>query len=322
MTQRLAWELETRKSVEIEVVTKIIKRRTGEKRPISFDSTDEHYIETAVGQRYCDDRLRLGDKVVGRSAHFGNGSRFANVTYYDQDTSLQKVVEYRRSYWKEETGSRKEIPGPIRFLYVGHEPLNKSLPKAEYLGKGKVIDRECEVFLFAKVPWLVPQDQVYSLDAATGIPLKVESFQDRSAREQNQPMWVWTAESLDKVKGHYVTMKASQISYGADHEPQLIWEQSVESVAFNRDYPATTFWPTPDPGVTLMDSTKGTITEAPGVKKAPPAAKSGTASTTTPAQAIPPSDWTSYTSPVMLGLGVAILIGAVLIWWRRRLADD
>lgn len=316
MAERLARELDTRGSVEIKVLTRIINKRKDETRPALFDTTEEHYIETGAGQRYCDYILRLGDRVVGRSSHFADGSRFADVDYSDKDTSLQQKIEYRKSYWKEEAGQRREAPGPIRFLHVGREPLTKALKKAEYLGKGRVLDRDCEVFLFARVPWTVPQDQVYSLDAATGIPLKVEAFRDRAAREKNQPLWTWTAASLEKVDGRHVTTKASQTAFGASGAPEMIWEQSVESVAFNRDYPAAMFRPTPGPGVIVMDTTKKTNTTAPGALKAPPTAKGETSSA--PVQAVPPADWTSYASPAMLAVGVAILIGSGLLWWRRR----
>ena len=46
--KRLAWELKTRKSVEVRTRAEIIAGRPDPQRPPNYDAIDDHYLETAI----------------------------------------------------------------------------------------------------------------------------------------------------------------------------------------------------------------------------------------------------------------------------------
>ena len=176
------------------------------------------------------------------------------MNFSKNDLDKQESIIFKRQYWMEDRSERRECPQPLRFLYVGREPIHKALPSAAYLGEDRVLNRACHVFLFAQVRWEIPQDHVYYLDKATSVPLKLASYRDQTARDQKKPLWVWTAESLDKVQDHFVSLKSKMIQYAEDLQPGFTWTYSVISIQFDKDYPASMFSPAPQPGVTVLDS--------------------------------------------------------------------
>jgi hypothetical protein len=279
---------------------------------------DTYYIETAAGQRFSEFQGLKSGKVMSRSSHFGDRSRFADVNYSSENPDLQQTIYINRQYWMEDRNDRKQLPHPLLFMYVGRDPLHEALPKAQDLGKGEVLGRECDVFLFSQIRWSFPQDHVYYLDHATSIPLKVESFRDKPSRDKKEPIWVWTAQSFDKVQGHLVTRKSTEIAYGKEGAPLITWDCNVESIEFDKDYPASTFWPTFQPGVTIFDATADKIHQVPGAKQAASDAMKEAATSAQPIQATPPRDWSSLASNTTFALGCAIVIIAGLLWWRRR----
>ena len=215
---------------------------------------------------------------------------------------------------------------PLLYHYVGREPLHEALPEAEHLGADRVAGRDCEIFRFAQVEWTSPQDLVYHLDKETSIPLKVESFRDRASFDAGKPLWVWTADKLERVDGHPVVRDSTQVDYAAGGaEPAFTRTFRVESIAFDKDYPASTFWPVFQPGVGVLDVIAGKSYREPGADPEAEvdasASRGGEAATTTaqPLQAIPPGHWTSTLSTVSLGLGISVLVASLaVVWWRRR----
>ncbi len=316
--KQLAWDMESRKSVEVRFTYGMVNGEPDPSQPKALDTIVEHYIETAAGQKFYDFRGMKGDAITYRSTHFGDGAKFTDINYDSKNIESQQLVYVKREFWMEEGSDRRQLPKPLLFLYVGRVPLYKALPKAEYLGKGEVIGRECNLFLFPQVRWFVTLDQVFYLDQATSVPLKVEAFRDQASREKKEPLWVWTAQSLDKVQGHFVPLKSTQTSYLKDGSPETTWDFHVESIEFDKEYPASTFTPVFQPGVTVLDGFTNKTYEAPGVKKAVVNPPKATATTGQPIQAIPPRDWSASAPILSLGLGAVILIVAGLLWRRSR----
>lgn len=311
--KKLAWEVESRSSVDLHVTTTIRNHQTGEEKNSAFNTIHEHYIETAAGQRFCAFRGLLDGKVTTRFEHFGDGKKFADVNFNPKNPDEQQAVIIKRQYFMEDRSDHKDVPQPLLYLYVGRTPLHEALPKAQYLGTEKVIGRDCDVFLFPKVRWAVVQDQVFSLDRETAIPLKVEAFRDLAARERHEPLSDWTAKSLDKIGGHNVPLKSATVTRAKDGTPSMSWDHAVDSITFGKDYPVSTFWPTIQPGVTVFDGLTAKTSTAPG-KKAQPEDTASALST----QAVPPENWTANASKVSLGLGCAVLVVGLLLWWQRR----
>jgi hypothetical protein len=316
--KQLARELESRKSVEVRVRTGITNHGATANRPNAFDVMSDHYIETATGKRFCESLGLKADKVVTRYTHFCDGSTCADVNYSREDTSLQQAVMIKRQYFMEENNDRKQLPAPLLYLYVGREPLYKALPKGRPLGHGEVIGRECDIFLFEQVRWAMTQDQVFYLDKETAIPLKVESFRDAAARQKNQSVWVWTAKTLDRVYGHPVTLKSTQTAYAQDGSLMFSWDFDVESIEFDKDYPASTFWPVLQPGVTVDNAITKKAYQTPGERKGPQETKTETGIAVQPIRAEPPRNWASLAPGLTFGMGCAVLLAAGAVWLRRR----
>jgi hypothetical protein len=311
----LAWEFESRKSIETRTRTLIHNQDKNTGVSQDFDTLSEHYIETATGRRFYEFRALKGDEIVQRSLHYGDGTKFADVDYRPDDPETQNAIFINRQFWMEGRNDRRQVPQPFLYLYVGREPLHEALPKATHLGQDKVIGRECEIFLFPQVRWAVTQDQVYYLDKATSIPLRVESYRDTSARERNEPISSWTARSLDEVQGHFVPLNSSQVSYNKEGAEDLTWDFKVESIEFNKDYPNSLFWPTVQPGTTVFDSIMNKMSETPGQRKSD--VKQSEKAIAQPIYADPPRDWTATASSVSLVLGAAVLLTGTVLWWRR-----
>jgi len=278
-----------------------------------FTLVDEHYIETALGQRTCDTTHLQGDEVVRRFSLFSDGSRCADVQCDAHPPDHQKSVFIKRTYSQEDGNDRMNRPQPIQLLYVCREPLHKALPKAESLGTGTVLGRDCDIFLFRQLRWRVPQDHVYYLDRATSIPLKVESFKNQAARDAAEPLWVWTAESLDKVQGHFIPLNCQMVRF----KPNVTWKYHVESVVFNKEYTASTFWPVLQPGVFVRDFISQKSYKVPGAEKTTLGAPERS-SNAQPIQAIPPQGYLSALSTVSFGVGLVVFFVGIAIWMRRR----
>lgn len=311
---QLAKQFDGLKSVDLRVRTHITNKSSTSDRPPAFDTTTEHYIQTMSGSRFCEFASSMGDQAVGLSRYYFDGSRGAEVTYSPKDLGRQQQVLIRRNFWLEANTDRKQIPKPFLFLYVGREPLWKALSKARLIGQSDVIGHPCDAFLFDRVRWGGLQDQVFHLDSETSVPLKVEAFRDETSRLKNEPLWVWTARSLDRVDARSLPLKSIQESFGPDGRVMLTWDTEVLSIEFDRGYPASTFWPVLQPGVTVDDTITGKTYQTPGERPAIPS-QSGSAS---PVRADPPASGTSLDSGVALAIGCAVLLAAAAVWLRSR----
>jgi hypothetical protein len=90
--RQLAWEMEPRKAVELRVRAEFTNSDPAVREKQYGDAYDDHYIETAAGQRFYEHRgLSFKKKVVTRSAHFADGSRFVDIDYSPDDTNRRSV---------------------------------------------------------------------------------------------------------------------------------------------------------------------------------------------------------------------------------------
>jgi hypothetical protein len=322
--ERLAWDMESRKSIEFTVRTHITKS-SGKPMPGAaepFQIYEEHYIETAIGQRFSEFRGLRDNVVVSRAAYYADGKRFAQVNFNGRDPNLQNYVLVTRYFAQENTSDHRDVPRPFLFLYVGREPLHKALPRADYQGTTEVIGRKCEGFLFEQVRWTRPQDQVFWLDAETSVPLKVEAFKGNDERERGAPVWTWVVESLEQFQGRHIPTKGTQTGFDAKGEITSQSRRELISVHFDRDYPPETFWPKYDPSVAILDNATGKAQTAPGENKAAQQNAQNSVDANPPntaklPRADPSLDWTSYAPAASLCLGVVVLIAAFITWRRR-----
>lgn len=316
--EKLAWEVESRRAIEVRVRTEIANRqvdRDGPSRKQAFDTSVEHYIETSAGQRYNEFQGLLDGVLTARMQNYGDGRRFAHVDYDPKNLKAQQSIYITRQYWQEERSDKRNVPDPLLYHYVGRQPLFKALAKAEYLGEGQSINRTCDVFLFPQVPWLVVQDQVFYLDRETATPLKVAAFRNDAERQRDEPVWVWEAESLDSVSGHPITLTSTKVQYDRERNPAVTWRQHIESIEFDKDYPASQFWPTIQPSATVLDSLTKQVKPGEKAQQSPAATEPSTSSP--PLQAVPSKGWAADLSTISLILGSAVLIAAVVLWKRR-----
>ena len=315
--KKLAWNLETQESVDLLVTTQIhhLEARSG--GSLAFDSFDEHYIATGSDRRFLEFRSLKSGTLVSRSLHYGDRGKFTDINFPADDAVHQQSVYVTNNFFLEDKNDRKQIPQPLLFFYVGRKPLHEALPAAEYLGTGECLGRECDRFLFTQVRWARPVDQVFFLDQKTAVPLKVETFLDKSAREEKRPAGVWEAKSLDSVQGHDLALKSSLTEFTKEGKPSLRWELSVDRIEFNKEIPASTFQPVLQPGVTILDSTTKKMTQAPGGKPIT-SADSATAATTRPIEATPPRDWSSAVPATGFVIGLSCLAVGLVSWCRRR----
>jgi hypothetical protein len=224
---------------------------------------------------------------------------------------------------REESGGYVMRPEPIRFHYVGLTPLYEAIPGAERIGRSRVADRDCNVFLFRAVPGArSSQDLVYHLDDQTSVPLKVEAFANEARRRADKPSWAWEALTLDEVQGFHVPFKSKRRGYiVSDESPsreKSITDYAIDSVRFNQSFPTSTFWPTPEEGVVINDLIEKTLYDDTPGKEAPtseaPKAKA-TAVVERPAASPAPTSGASY---VGAGVGLATAVLAVAIFWKVR----
>jgi len=281
-----------------------------------WDHINEHYVASRTGQRYSDTQFMKVDNVAMRVGQYCDGAKSATVNFRAKDADLQKSVIIKRDFANEDQFGKAARPTPIQFFYVARTPLHEALPKAIYLGPDRVNGRECQSFLFKNVHYTVgTQDQVYYLDATSGTPLKVVSYSDEASRTKETPLWTWTCGKLETTQGHEIPAISTSNSYGPDGKTVTgTHTYTVESIKFDQEYAATTFWPVIQPGVPVLDSIAKKQYETPGVKL--PETKSATAEP--PLVATQPRDWSSTFSFMALCLGLGILIAGGVLWWRRR----
>jgi len=331
IAKRIEWETGSRKSIEVRVVQEIVPRVVDRLRPPAYDRVEDRYIETAEGGRYRETLYvasATGEPVLREQRYFRAG-RAADVLYGEKQVERQTHVVIKRWFGGENQSELTERPTPLRFDYVGWKLLARALPEGEVVRHGRHLGRETTTVRFPGVKWPVVQDLVYSLDDRTGIPLSVVSFRDEASRAKDRPLWAWSAEELASVDGHDFVRGSSQIDYAPDGSKEFTRIFRVESIAFDRTYPESTFWPTFQPGVKVLDvienreyNMPGKLPEAKESQKHGGALGPGSRSSEAiaahpPLVANPPGDWISTLSTAGLWLGLAVMVGGVFLHFGR-----
>ncbi len=317
MASKLSWFMESWSSVELRVRVDSTNHDEGK-----HGQGDYWYIETALGQRLYERAWPDAEPgQTDRQVEYTDGSRFAESSWAD---GRQESVIYKSSFWQEATTAYGWRPTPLEYLYLQHEPLAKTLPKAEYLGRESRLGRECEVLLVKGVKWTYyPVDIVYHLDRETAFPLEVRCFDAGADRSHDPAQWYWEARSFDRLDdGRYWPMRSANFSYrptaGGGTTLLSSREYQVEAIHFNKAYPKSLFLPTEEPGTTVIDQVHHKQWVVPGAKKAAEAPTKTTVPEPEPLRAIPPTGWTSTVSSTGLILGLAMIaLGAVALYRRR-----
>jgi hypothetical protein len=313
--KKLAWEMESWKSVELQLHTDFENKDPAREPPFprTFWSTS-HYVETAAGQRFFEMRMKPDNVVeTAVSIHFTDGSKCALLLRRDVgDVAGQEQVTIKRAFSYEDRGMTYR-PEPLKYLYVGLRPLHEVLPQAEYLGSGVRLNRECDRFLFTGVPGKPDEvSLVYWLDRATGMTLRFEHYDDARARAAGTPHYVWNALSLDEVSGHHLALRSELLQYDPKstdpHRIMLEYKITTKKVQFDQDYPATMFWPSITNQTKVIDMIKNTIVFP---------KTEGKTLTTAPIRAVDSGGWAlPIASAGIAVLGVAALIAGIVL--RRR----
>ena len=320
---RLAFEMQSWRSIELQVRHGISRPTEPERRP-DYDHLIDHYTETAVGWRKNDNTSFDGATLNSHSQAYFDGSRYAQVGFARDELSKQSQVIIKRSFEMEDKSASTSRPVPLSCLYLGQTPLPEALRKAVHLGTEEVLGRRCDRFLFTDLKWDEHRrHQVFSLDQATAIPLRILTYQDANAYSAGKILLRWEAESLDRVQGHWVPLRSKGTLYSPESgSPSLFRAYDVQEVAFDRPFAKSAFWPVVQPGVPVFDATVNKLTRSPGPKPQaaakPAVAPASTAVPTVATPAVPPADWTASLPNLGLGLGIASLAVGLLLWWRRR----
>lgn len=316
--EHLTREMTSWSAIELQVREDVSMQAASEIQVASERTNFDHYIETSRGLRFLEETSQVDGSEGGRISAYCDGSRCANVLYRAEgDHQQQAQVTISKQFLNEGRFGWTDRPKPLKYFYVGLSPLPEALPKAQRIGEDTCLDRTCDVFLF---PAFQSQDLVYSLDRATGVPLKVEAFKDEAMRQAGRPSWVWQADSLDDVQGFHVPLTSSYQGFNYNNPDDPVTRTSeikVETISYNKAYEKSQFWPTIQPGVTVHDTI---AKESYTVPDPTAAAEPATAPLPTAGHivATPPQDWTTYVPPVGLGLGIAVLIAGLVLWRRQQ----
>ena len=319
--KRLAFEMGSWRSIELKVCHGISHPTTPKKRP-DFDHLVDHYIETAEGWRLNDNMTVDGSIPKSHERSYYDGSRCAQEGFAHDDLSRQSQVVIKRSFGMEDRSASTSRPVPLSCFYQGQVPLPEALLKSTYLGVERVLGRECDRFLFTDLKWYgEDRQEVYSLDKATAVPLRILTYRDPAAYKAGKALATWEAESLDQVQGHWLPLRSKQSQAVGDVPDSLFRTYEVQEVAFDRPFAKASFWPVIRPDIAVYDATTNKLIQSPPPPKA--VAKSPDASGSPPVPmvatpAVPPADWTSALPTVGIGLGIAALAVGILLWWRRR----
>jgi hypothetical protein len=316
--QRLSWEMESWKSIELRSHEDFVNSEDHDPSQFSGYHCKYHYIETAAGERMFEERLvPQGSKETFVSINYTDGKRSATLLRPEIDGVGKDQIDIKQAF-ATETDGRTYRPVPLRYYYVGLEPLPEVLSKAVHQGTRRHLDRDCDLFLFAGVrSGQGTTDYVYWLDHASSIPLKVEFYEGEKARSENRPLAVWSAESFDKVEGRHLPLRSELVHLGAagprigDVEGR--YQVVVDSVNFDREFPKSTFWPVITSDATVYDFVHNKVTSP----KKPSADTQGTTASP-PIRAVESSDGVLSSSTLVMFIGVTILACGLLLWWRRR----
>lgn len=278
----------------------------------------QHYIETARGQRLLDEIRTMASGKATRDAYYSDGERCAHVRFDPNDSSVQTKIDISDHFsYENEIGATRR-PDPLGYYYIGKEPIYEALRNAKPLGDGEAAGRACDRFLFQGVKLsAVPLDAVYYLDHETSMPLRIEYYRAGGQHDSEEAIQIWEAQSLDQVGGgHHLPLKSTNQFFRKTSSglvPLGSNEIVIEEIHYDRPFAASTFWPTYQPGVQVIDRLKKKTITIPGPARPKPAETT----VAVPVQAEPPTPWTTYASYSILGLGLALIGVAVALRLRR-----
>ena len=282
----------------------------------------QEYAATSSGRRFLDRQSHRGD--YANHASLMDLRSCARSLYNRTNLSDQVSITINHIFGNEKRFGYSDAPPPVRYYHVGLTPLLEALPKAERMNDGEVIGRSCDVFHFKSVgEGTHSQSLVYSLDKATGVPLRVAAYRNPDKVRENVPNWVWSAPTLDQVGKRHIP-KSSTLSYfmsvKADNGEQvnkldILQSIRVVNVEYDLALPASTFWPVFQPGVVVTDEIKRTTVTVPGG----PATPKPTVPQTGAAIRVPQSDNSDLMSAAFgIALSLGVLAVAMLLWQRSR----
>lgn len=318
--ERLAWQQDSWSSIELKVGQSLTLPSNWNGDPLDFNRIEDHYIETVLGQRALESEGSKSGVLKTRSAKYFDGRHGADIAYDNEEMARQAQVILHRHFGLENRLAQVDKPRPLFYYWVGREPLHEALAKARFQGESQVIGRDCDVFVFSNVGLTGHQDHVYHLDKVTSAPLKVEFYREAEDREAGRLLLVWTAKSLDTVQGYPIVRESIQQDYTGEGDTlDMIREYRVESIAFNKEFPKSTFSPELQPGAVVFDTITGRPAyQVPGAEGADDGPSHTHATpVANPVRAEPPVPWSTYAAPTSIALGLAILTTSLLLWWRR-----
>lgn len=326
-SQRLSWEMDSWKSLDIHSDQKISDLVVSDPKKGSYQGHMlERYVETATGERLYENKVVADDGQETLDANYADGSRFADATFRGPHARKMEQVILKSSFADEGRSGTNRRPDPLRYLYVGQTPLPKALLSGGvvHLKSDRHLGRECDVFLIPQARWTAhtPLDLVYTLDRETGFPLKLSLYFTPEDREQDRAISTWSADSFDEIKGHHLPLRSTEVIYdrSPDGPPikRAVRKLTITEADFDRDYPTSTFWPVIQPGVMVWDKVANKHWHQPNADGTPFVQAPAATRVAQPIKATPPRDWSTPASYAGLTLGAAVLVVAFLLWRRGR----
>lgn len=333
--ERLKWEMESWRSIELRVRHKMTRRAPDPKgRPMPFDRFEIRYVQTALGRRLKEQESFLGDAQRRRVRYFFDGRRGADIEYGGTDFQDMVQVIVLAHF---PTGGNPGVfncAEPLNSYYVGLEPLHMALPRAEHLRSEPFLDRPCEVFRVPEVRGSLVLDHVHHLDGETGIPLQVATYLNSRPFKEERPYAVWKATSIERVQGHPFVMNSTHVTY-APGDGTVTFERTFEvrSLVFDQDYPDSMFFPVIPSGSQVIDAVaKKTVVwpsrtpvkneSRPSASKSKPDPKPKAeprpqAEVANPIRAEQPQPWPSAFGGVLGAAGLLLMAAGFFLWWRR-----
>lgn len=322
--ERLAWRQQSWSSIEMRVECRMTVAADWDGPPVDFNAQVERYIETAAGQRLFDSQSLKDGVVKLRGVSYFDGRRGANVIHDEKHPDREQMIMVQRHFGSENSRGPSNRPIPFLYDWVDQIPLHEALATARVLGRSRVLDRDCDVFLFTGRGPHKTLLLVYHLDRATSVPLRVVYHLSEADRLQGRAHYDWTADTLEQGRDYAYVRRGTVLDYSRSKDPAHVYSTNVyeiTSLILNRDYPEAIFHPAYHPGAIVFDSTtKKAAYRVPGESNVSVATPSTTGIVSTPPRAEVPRNWAFSIAPVFLGLGACLLLVAVILRRRRSAA--
>jgi hypothetical protein len=244
------------KNIDVSIESKTSMNDSSGSLTKSYD-----YVETSDGRRFADMFTKNNDGRETRLKGYCDGEKCAKVVYDMRKdvANPQSRIEIGKSFMNENTFGGVERPAPLNYFYLDKIPLSDMIQPKYYRANGRSIDRPTAVFYFPNVNCSKSKlDLVYEIDVATGLPLKIASFQDQTRADQNKPAWIWTVESLTTVQGIVFPNKMRLVVFDKDDPSKTYFtvETVTKSLEFNKPHLLEEFRPKLEPGFFVIDTVK------------------------------------------------------------------